>query len=105
MSMAYTFDPANAKAPSKRDTQYFEMFSNRGIYHDGWYACTTPPEAVWLLGAKPLPPVNDYKWELYNITEDYSQANDLAAKNPDKLKGTTDGVHDGGPKIPGLASG
>ena len=86
VSMAYTFDSANAKAPSKRDTQYFEMFSNRGIYHDGWYACTTPPEAVWLLGAKPLPPVNDYKWELYNITEDYSQANDLAAKNPDKLK-------------------
>jgi arylsulfatase len=88
VSMAYTFDPSAAgpKAPSKRDTQYFEMFSNRGIYHDGWYACTTPPEAVWLLGAKPLPPVNDYKWELYNITEDYSQANDLAAKNPDKLK-------------------
>jgi arylsulfatase len=86
VSMAYTFDSTNAKAPSKRDTQYFEMFSNRGIYHDGWYACTTPPEAVWLLGAKPLPPVNDYKWELYNITEDYSQANDLAAKNPDKLK-------------------
>ena len=86
VSMAYTFDPANAKAPSKRDTQYFEMFANRGIYHDGWYACTTPPEAVWLLGAKPLPPVNEYKWELYNIAEDYSQANDLAAKNPDKLK-------------------
>jgi arylsulfatase len=88
VSMAYTFDPAAAgpKAPSKRDTQYFEMFANRGIYHDGWYACTTPPEAVWLLGAKPLPPVKDYKWELYNIAEDYSQANDLAAKNPDKLK-------------------
>ncbi len=86
VSMAYTFDSANAKAPSKRDTQYFEMFANRGIYHDGWYACTTPPEAVWLLGVKPLPPVNDYKWELYNIAEDYSQANDLAAKNPDKLK-------------------
>ncbi len=86
VSMAYTFDSANANAPSKRDTQYFEMFANRGIYHDGWYACTTPPEAVWLLGAKPLPPVNEYKWELYNIAEDYSQANDLAAKNPDKLK-------------------
>ena len=86
VSMAYTFDAANAKAPSKRDTQYFEMFANRGIYHDGWYACTTPPEPVWLLGAKPLPPVNDYKWELYHITEDYSQGNDLAAKNPDKLK-------------------
>ncbi len=37
--MAYTFDQANANAPSKRDTQYFEMFANRGIYHDGWYAC------------------------------------------------------------------
>src|SRR6266487_1688031 len=86
VSMAYTFDSANAKVPSKRDTQYFEMFANRGIYHDGWYACTTPPEAVWLLGVKPLPPVNDYKWELYNFAEDYSQANDLAAKNPDKLK-------------------
>ena len=86
ISMAYTFDSANANAPSKRHTQYFEMFANRGIYHDGWYACTTPPEAVWLLGAKPLPPVNEYKWELYNIADDYSQANDLAAKNPGKLK-------------------
>lgn len=86
VSMAYTFDKANANAPSKRDTQYFEMFANRGIYHDGWYACTTPPVPVWDLGTKPLPPVNEYKWELYNIAEDYSQANDLAAKNPDKLK-------------------
>ncbi len=43
VSMAYTFDKTNANAPSKRDTQYFEMFANRGIYHDGWYACTTPP--------------------------------------------------------------
>ena len=86
VSMAYTFDKANATAPSKRDTQYFEMFCNRGIYHNGWYACTTPPEPVWLLGAKPLPPVNEYKWELYEITKDFSQANDLAAKNPGKLK-------------------
>jgi arylsulfatase A-like enzyme len=86
VSMVYTFDKANANAPSKRDTQYFEMFANRGIYHDGWYACTTPPEPPWLLGTKPLPPVNEYKWELYNIAEDYSQANDLAAKNPEKLK-------------------
>jgi arylsulfatase A-like enzyme len=86
VSMVYTFDKANANAPSKRATQYFEMFANRGIYHDGWYACTTPPEPTWLLGTKPLPPVNEYKWELYNIAEDYSQANDLAAKNPEKLK-------------------
>jgi len=86
VSMVYTFDKANAKAPSKRDTQYFEMFANRGIYQDGWYACTTPPAPPWLLGTKPLPPVNEYKWELYNIAEDYSQADDLAAKNPEKLK-------------------
>ena len=84
--MAYTFDKANAKAPSKRDTQYFEMFCNRGIYHDGWYACTTPFAPPWLMGTGKLPDVNDYKWELYNITEDFSQNNDLAAKNPDKLK-------------------
>ncbi len=86
VSMAYTFDKANANAPSKRDTQYFEMFANRGIYHDGWYAATTPPAPPWLVGTKPLPPVEQYKWELYNIAEDFSQANDLAAKEPDKLK-------------------
>jgi len=86
VSMVYTFDKANANAPSKRDTQYFEMFANRGIYHDGWYAATTPPQPPWLVGTKPLPPVEEYKWELYNIADDYSQANDLAAKNPDKLK-------------------
>jgi arylsulfatase A-like enzyme len=85
VSMAYTFDQANANAPSKRETQYFEMFANRGIYHDGWYACTTPPAPPWLLGTAKLPEVNDYKWELYNIADDYSQNNDLATKNPDKL--------------------
>jgi arylsulfatase len=85
ISMAYTFDKANANAPSKRKTQYFEMIANRGIYNDGWYANTTPPHGPWILNA-PLPPIGDYKWELYNITEDYSQANDLAAKMPGKLK-------------------
>ena len=86
VSMAYTFDKANANAPSKRDTQYFEMFANRGIYHEGWYAATTPPAPPWLLGTATLPEVQDYKWELYNITEDFSQNNDLAATNPEKLK-------------------
>jgi len=85
VSMAYTFDKANADAPSKRDTQYFEMFANRGIYHDGWYACTTPPAPPWLMGTAKLPEINDYKWELYNIADDYSQYNDIAANNPDKL--------------------
>jgi arylsulfatase A-like enzyme len=86
VSMAYTFDQANAKAPSKRDTQYFEMVGNRGIYHDGWMASTTPPAPSWELGTGKLTPINEYKWELYDLTKDYSQYNDLAAKNPDKLK-------------------
>jgi arylsulfatase A-like enzyme len=87
VSMAYTFDKANANAPSKRETQYFEMFGNRAVYHEGWVAATTPPEAPWLLGSKPLPEVvNGYEWELYNIAEDYSENNDLAAKMPDKLR-------------------
>jgi arylsulfatase len=85
ISMAYTFDKASTNTPSKRKTQYFEMIANRGIYNDGWYANTTPPHGPWILNA-PLPPIADYKWELYNITEDYSQANDLAAKMPGKLK-------------------
>jgi arylsulfatase A-like enzyme len=85
VSMAYTFDKAHANEPSKRDTQYFEMFANRGIYHDGWYACTTPPAPPWLMGTAKLPEINDYKWELYNITDDFSQYNDVAANNPDKL--------------------
>jgi arylsulfatase A-like enzyme len=86
VSMAYTFDKANADAPSKHDTQYFEMFANRAIYHDGWVAATTPPAAPWILGTAKLPDINDYKWELYNIAEDYSEYNDLASKMPDKLK-------------------
>jgi arylsulfatase A-like enzyme len=85
VSMAYTFDKANANAPSARKTQYFEMAGHRGIYHEGWYANTTPPVAPWMLNA-PTPPVNEYKWELYHLTEDYSQYDDLAAKMPDKLK-------------------
>ena len=53
--------------------------------HDGWYANTVPPVPPWVLNA-PVPSPTDYKWELYNLTEDYTQANDLAAKMPDKLK-------------------
>ena len=79
VSMAYTFDKANANAPSKRETQYFEMFANRAIYHQGWVAATTPPAPPWELGTTKLPDINDYKWELYNITEDFSEYNDLAA--------------------------
>jgi arylsulfatase len=86
ISMMYTFDKANANAPSRRRTQYFEMLGNRALYHDGWIAATPPPQPPWLLGTAPMPPLNDYKWELYNIADDYSENDDLAATNPDKLK-------------------
>jgi arylsulfatase A-like enzyme len=85
VSMSYTFDKANAAGPTTHTTQYFEMIANRGIFHDGWYANTTPPVPPWVLNA-PMPDVNDYKWELYNLVEDYSQYNDLSAKMPGKLK-------------------
>jgi arylsulfatase len=88
VSMTYTFGKSSAKVASARTTQYFEMFANRAIYHDGWIAATTPPAPPWLLGTAKLPEdvVNGYKWELYNIAEDYSENNDLAAKMPDKLR-------------------
>src|SRR5262249_62289209 len=88
VSMAYPFDKANANAPSPRHTQYFEMFANRAIYHDGWLAATTPPAPPWLLGTAKLPEdvVNGYKWELYNIDKDYSENNDLAAKMSEKIR-------------------
>jgi arylsulfatase A-like enzyme len=87
ISMVYTFDSANANAPSKRDTQYFEMFGNRALYHDSWIATTVPPQPPWLMGTVKMPDVlTGYKWELYNIADDFSENSDLSAKNPDKLK-------------------
>src|SRR3989440_4928073 len=59
------------------------MFGNRGIYHDGWIACTRH-SIPWLM--VPLPPLSKDVWELYHVAEDFSEANDLASKNPAKLK-------------------
>jgi arylsulfatase len=81
VSMAYTF--ANAKATSTHKTQYFEIFGNRGIYHDGWLAHTVH-RAAWEM--KVRHPFLEDKWELYHVDEDFSCANDLAAKDPGKLK-------------------
>ena len=87
VSMAYTWDKANANAPTRHTTQYFEMLGNRGIYHDGWVAATTPVTLPWELSSKPAPDViTGYKWELYNVMEDPTQSNDLAAKMPEKLR-------------------
>jgi arylsulfatase A-like enzyme len=87
VSMKYTWDKASATAKSRRTTQYFEMLGNRAIYHDGWVAATTPATLPWELSTKTPPDViTGYNWELYNVKDDPTQFNDLAAKMPKKLK-------------------
>jgi arylsulfatase len=82
-SPVYTF--GNPKAPTRHTVQYFEMFGNRAIYKDGWMASTTPLRLPWETYGTEVSP-DDFKWELYNINQDFSQANNLAASNPAKLK-------------------
>jgi arylsulfatase len=80
VSMAYSFD--DAAAADRHETQYFEMFVNRGIYHKGWTAVTRH-STPWVMA--PLPPIDDDVWELYG-PDDWTQARDIAAENPDKLR-------------------
>lgn len=82
VSMAYTW--AKATAAPQRKTQLFEMFGNRGIYHDGWMASTTPLVFAWEPEPQGVAP-ESFKWELYHVDQDFSQAKDLAASMPDKL--------------------
>jgi arylsulfatase len=84
VSMAYTF--ADATAKGRRPTQYFEMLGNRAIYHEGWVACTTPAGAPWDPNAPEADVLSGYRWELYDTDRDFSQAEDLAAAQPEKLK-------------------
>ena len=82
ISFAYTFD--DAKAKGRRSTQYFEMGCNRGIYHDGWMA-----SAIAFVPWQPNRSgfdIDKQKWELYNIDDDFSQAHDVAAKYPERLR-------------------
>ncbi len=81
MSMLYSFN--EAKAPERHETQYFEMFGNRGIYHKGWTA-VTKHRTPWAPMNNPVPAFDDDVWELYE-PGDWSQANDLSKKNPQKL--------------------
>lgn len=85
VSLAYTFDKANANSPSRHKTQYFEMFGDRALYEDGWMAATTVVRPPWQT-IKPAPSPLDYPWELYHITEDWTQFKNVAAQYPDKLK-------------------
>jgi len=80
VSMAYSFDDADG--PERRQTQYFEMFCNRGIYHEGWTAVTRH-STPWVVAS--LPPLEADVWELYDTTVDWSQSHDLAAELPEKL--------------------
>ena len=82
-SLMYTFD--DAKVPTRHKTQYFEMIGNRGMYDNGWVACTTPRRLPWQAAAGASSP-DDFKWELYHVAEDFSEANNVAAENPAKLK-------------------
>ena len=86
--MVYTWDQANANAPSTRQTQYFEIFGNRAIYHDGWMANTIPAAPPWegVNARVPTDVMNGYKWELFNLAEDPTQTNDLSAKEPERLR-------------------
>jgi arylsulfatase A-like enzyme len=80
VSMRYAFDDGGAAG--RRETQYFEMFCNRGIYHQGWTAVTRH-SIPWVPAE--LPPFQEDVWELYDTNTDWSQAHDLAAEQPDKL--------------------
>ncbi|MGO9263858.1 MAG: arylsulfatase [Candidatus Binataceae bacterium] len=81
VSMLYSYD--DAKAAERRETQYFEMFGNRGIYHKGWTAVTRH-RTPWILTGK-TPPFDDDVWELYDTNNDWTQAHDLAKQMPEKL--------------------
>jgi len=81
VSMMYSFD--DSKTPERRETQYFEMFGNRGIYHKGWTAVTRH-RTPWIVTGK-TPPFDDDVWELYDTNKDWTQAHDLSKQMPEKL--------------------
>ena len=83
VSLTYTFADDAENAPEQKKTQYFEIMGNRGLYHDGFIISAFHKEP-WNTGGT-VPFEND-KWELFDLSQDFSQADDLSAKNPDKLK-------------------
>jgi len=87
ISMVYTF--GNAASKGNRKTQFFDIMGSRGVYHDGWFASAKGLREPWVggmpKGAKEWTPMND-TWQLYNIDKDWSQAEDLASKEPKKLE-------------------
>ena len=86
-SLVYTFDKKNAKAPSRHKTQYFEMFGQWALYHDGWLLSTKVNRAPWeAFGAANPDPLNNQVLELYDLNKDFSQSQNIADKHPEKVK-------------------
>ncbi|HML94001.1 MAG TPA: arylsulfatase [Thermodesulfobacteriota bacterium] len=86
-SFLYTFDVKNAKAPSRHRTQYFEMMGQWALYHDGWLLSTKVNRAPWqAFGPANPDPLNNQVFQLYDLTGDFNQANDIAAEHPDKVE-------------------
>jgi arylsulfatase A-like enzyme len=86
-SFAYTFDTKNAKAPSLHRTQYFEMFGQWALYHDGWFLSTKVNRAPWdAFGPANTDPLNNQVLELFDLNKDFSQSESVAAKYPEKVK-------------------
>ncbi len=86
-SFLYTFDAANAKVTTRHNTQYFEMMGQWALYKDGWFLSTKVNRAPWeAFGPANPDPLNNQVFQLYNLDSDFSQTNDIAAKNPQKVK-------------------
>ena len=86
VSMAYTFDKANAKAASRHKTQYFEMFGDHALYHDGWIASTKVIRPPWVTSGPANQDPGNMEWELYDLSKDWTQSDNVAAKHAAKLK-------------------
>ena len=86
-SFLYTFDAQNAKVPSRHKTQYFEMMGQWALYHDGWVLSTKVNRAPWeAFGPANPDPLNNQVFQLYDLSKDFTQSEDLAAKYPQKVK-------------------
>ena len=91
VSMTYTFDKANADAPTAHKVQYFEMMGVQGLYNDGWMLSAVPTRPPWqLLGKVIQDPATAFKFDLYDVHKDWTQYTDVAAENPAKVREMTD---------------
>ncbi|MCW3477189.1 arylsulfatase [Limobrevibacterium gyesilva] len=91
VSLAYTFDKANADAATNHPTQYFEMLGVQGLYDDGWMLSAVPTRAPWELVGKAIEnPASAFRFELYDVRHDWTQYTDVAAQNPARMRAMTD---------------